>query len=832
MPNLSIDLLSFVLGFLAATAFWWIGYRLWKLFPALLAFVKLQREAARKRRQAGIRADYLQEVLARCQKQHISARLFSLDEIFIEPSIILPPSLPDPTAEGATLSLTSQLVPVLADWPEFCAEFPIPRAPLTALLDGKANYVLTARPGFGKTTALAGLVCKIIRHGSHSPNRPDRTPIFLHCRELDFAQLASQTPAEALLAALANRSGVFSNKKAQTFLRQSIEHKEVVVILDGLDELQTAGLTQISDFLARFVKNHPDIQVIASADPDHLAGLLQAGFFTVPLSAWDHRQRAELSKRWLDLWNNHISPAILEKTGGKSLSPHILSSWLSSTTPVVETPFELTLRLWSACAGDLAGDKSYHALEAYLDRLAGSNLPRLPLAHLAAEMVNSPDGQLDGSVVEKTIARALKTETSEPIAAFPGLASQPTGRKRSPSRSQLLSRLIDSGILVENLPNRFSFVHLWIAGYLTSFSDEYPNPSSPHLPLPFTKVLQMRYLAARNINEPWVTWLKEQSDPILLRPLLTLARCLPDAPLGGSLRSNTMRGLIETLQDDTLPFSIRARLMAGVLGTNDPALPMLLKQLLNAESTPLRRLAAISCGILRDNRVFDDLAQLLNDPEGDVSASACLALAAYDSPSADAILKEALLHGEEMLRNAAAEALAFGRLEQRQILEEALSSSDIVTRRAVVHGLSLLEDEWSLKHLEAIAVQDGQWVVRSAAGEAVNRRHKTKSMLPDPLPPAVNAPWLIQFASQLGEGLSPGIDHTPLILRAWKEGEPDQRLAALAYIERTADRNLASALYPVIFDEHDDCRENALASLHNLAAAGVDLPPPQEFGFH
>lgn len=832
MPKLSIDLLSFVLGFLAATAFWWIGYRLWKLFPALLAFIKLQREAARKRRQAGIRADYLQEVLVQCQKQHIAARLFSLDEIRIEPTILLPAAYADSTIESSNSSLTSQLVPVLSDWPEFSAEFPLPRAPLTALLDGKANYVLTARPGSGKTTALADLVCKIIRGAGRSPNHLDRIPIFLHCRELDFAQLGVQPPSEVLLAALENRGGVFANKKAQTFLTQSLSRKEAIVILDGLDELPDNGLKLMSDFVARFVQIHPEVQVIVAADPEHLSGLPQAGFFSVPLSGWNHTQREELSRRWLELWNQHIAPAISEKTGSKPLSPQLILSWLSSSAPVIVTPIELTLRLWSACAGDLAGEKSYHSLEAYLERLAGANLPRGSLARLASEMVNAPDGQMDGLAVEKTISYALKSESGEPVAALPGLATPPTGRKRIPSRSQLLSRLIDSGILVEYRPNRFSFSHAWISGYLISFSEELPDLSHQHLPLAYPNILQLRYLAARNVSEPWVTWLQEQSDPFLLRPIQIQARSLADAPLGGTLRSNIMRLLIDTLQDDTLPFATRARLMAGVLSTNDPALPTLLKQLLNAQSNTLRRLAALGAGTLRDSRVFDDLTQLLNDPDGAVSTSACLALAAYDSPPAHAILKDALHHGDEWLRNAAAEALAHGRVEQRQTLEEALGSPDIVTRRAVVHSLGQLEDDWSLKQLEAIAVQDGQWVVRSAAGEAVNRRHKATSSLPAPLPPPVNASWLIQFASQHGEGLSPGVDHTPLILRAWKEGETDQRLAALTYMERIADRGIAAALYPVIFDEQDACREFALSALQNLAAAGVDLPPPQEFGYH
>ena len=84
----------------------------------------------------------------------------------------------------------------------------------------------------------------------------------------------------------------------------------------------------------------------------------------------------------------------------------------------------------------------------------------------------------------------------------------------------------------------------------------------------------------------------------------------------------------------------------------------------------------------------------------------------------------ALLHGEEDLRRAAAEALANDPNEGHAMLKEGITLADILLRRAVVYGLARVDDEWAIESLQHIQVEDDQWVVRNSATEVIDSKHQ------------------------------------------------------------------------------------------------------------
>ena len=99
MPRLpQIDLLSFWLGFLVATLFWFLLSRMRPLLPAIRERFRLLIRSIRERNLQGAN-DYLrQETVRRAQRWHLANGLFALDDILLPPLLIAPPAPVDPDA--------------------------------------------------------------------------------------------------------------------------------------------------------------------------------------------------------------------------------------------------------------------------------------------------------------------------------------------------------------------------------------------------------------------------------------------------------------------------------------------------------------------------------------------------------------------------------------------------------------------------------------------------------------------------------------------------------------------------------------------------------------
>lgn len=161
----------------------------------------------------------------------------------------------------------------------------------------------------------------------------------------------------------------------------------------------------------------------------------------------------------------------------------------------------------------------------------------------------------------------------------------------------------------------------------------------------------------------------------------------------------------------SLPISIRAHLLTAFVIYSDSSVPFLLKQLLSSPSPNVRRLAALGCGALCDQKAVNALIDLLTDNIPDVRHAACLALGAINNAFSTSAVVDPLIEGDENLQQCTAEVLAGKQVEGYQIFKEALSMDNLLVRRAVVIGLSRNREEWSNSLLERITIEDGRWVV-------------------------------------------------------------------------------------------------------------------------
>lgn len=293
-----------------------------------------------------------------------------------------------------------------------------------------------------------------------------------------------------------------------------------------------------------------------------------------------------------------------------------------------------------------------------------------------------------------------------------------------------------------------------------------------------------------------------------------------------------MSALALQLQTEGLPLAHRAQALSALVTSEDPGAALLFRKFLNTLSFELMALAALGSGAVRDVKAVSSLIGILETPSSSARRAACLALVSIGTTEALEGVAQALLHGDEELRRAAAESLANDPGEGHAMLRDGATMKDILLRRAVVYGLARVHEPWADQLLETVRVDDDQWVVRNSAHEVLESRSiAADPRVPRPLQPPSACPWLIAFAATQGIGISPGAPATDVLLAALKSPKVEERLAALEYLKQTPTDGIIKGIYGVMFGDDSEAREAAYLALWEIGASGYKLPHPSQYGF-
>jgi HEAT repeat protein len=257
--------------------------------------------------------------------------------------------------------------------------------------------------------------------------------------------------------------------------------------------------------------------------------------------------------------------------------------------------------------------------------------------------------------------------------------------------------------------------------------------------------------------------------------------------------------------------------------TNDPHVGPLFRQLLSSEDANTRQLAALGCGLIRDEKSVTELTKLINDIIPAVSRSACLALVAIGDKNALETVATVLIQGSEMVQRYAAEALANHIEEGHPALRDGSKMDDLLIRRAVIFGLARINEPWADEILENLQLEDQQWLVRNAAIQALEERNRPKPYLPTPSGPLTDMTWLIEFASKLGIGVAPGKPAVDLLIRALRDGDEELRLAVLNYLQVNGIEEVIPIIVNVYRGSLGEVREAAFNTLWHLSASGYEI---------
>lgn len=834
LRNLNIESLSFWVGFVAATVFWWLVTRLIPYAKRAWVVLIASAQAARQGLQTGAEQRLRANTLKLVQSLHLASPLFALDEILITPRLMAPPVTILPDQEPPLDYVSENLIPYMPEFPELSGAYNGHSIPVHEALKGGANLIITGNLGSGKTTALAYLASTLARREPVLGDLQDHVPVFLHANELLLPLDENISLLTPIIDALVARSTALGQARLPEALKLAFKEGRILLLVDGYDEIDEETAETASDYLGLLLDEFPDTRIVAAASPHFVDGLVSLGLVPIPMASWNIRQQARFIQQWSSLWQQFVQPATEPETEDEvntQIDPILLNGWLLGQNAALN-PLEFTLKVWSAYAGDVRGPKGTDAIEAYLRRMSvGIPRVRAALEYLSTRMVRTMRSSFTQAEAQDWTS-GFDSDTVE--GAGLAMVSEETEEKldtREITLPRVLSDLTRNGLLISRSHNQLAFVHPLLASYLAGTAFAFNGQGAhvltqPDWPLKFSTV---HYLATQSdLSEEIASLLTDTEDP-LNRSVLQAGNWLRDMPIDVSWRKPILKNLATMLQQEALTMGFRTRVLACMVATNDPGVATMLRHLLRSPKNSVSQLAALGCGFLQDSQAVSDLANLVIDPTP-LGQAACLALVNIGTRPALEVAADVFLQGAEPLRRAVAEAFANHPNEGHPLLKEGSEIDDLLVRRISIHGLRLIEEPWAKNILEEMQVEDGQWVVRNAAAQVVEELNDLDPYIPRPLEAPEETNWLIEFASQHGTGISEGEPAREMILRVLREGSPDQTYAALDLCRRSGEAGFFPVIYHLLYGEDQQIAEAAYDTLWHLSATGADIPAPIQFG--
>lgn len=752
--------------------------------PAVGFFRGLQRRARNMHRRlaSGVEGRYREEVIQAFQNQHLGAGAASLDQIFVSPRFLKP--LPEPDHVQGNILPRTQL-PYL--WPELAARVAIePPATMTLgqLVGSVQRAAVIGSAGGGKSTALAylAIACADPRRFQFQSFKPGTLPLHAHLAELQLStgNDGRASPVERpLLSAIQRRARTLTTDRLPGLLQVTLREGRAVVLLDGWDELASSERAPYTRWISELMTRFPDNQYVVSAPLAGQGSLLELGFVPLILQNWDMADATKLAGRWASAVKITL-PTVRERQRSGAAQIPALDFWQAGMTPL-----DATLNLWLMLAGE---DSPLRAASRF-----GAGIHHL-LAPFAEGTVNWPlevGHQVLGSLahrLERAETRIASHAQLEEIVHLILSEREVAGGRAAQECLKILGTL--GGLLVPCGGELYVFRSPAMFDYFWAYQAAAAQDGTQAL--------------ARWQNPEWSNALRFYTEMADAGPLVQSALAAPPDLLqeslfraaewisGATAQEKWIRPILirlgKLMIDGRTPLALRERAAAALVGTRDDGVGYLLRQAVSAVDPVLRAIAMPGLGALAtelpgksgDGKAMEALIRGLDDESVDVQAAAVHALSATRSEVSEQALIRTLLDAAPDLRQVTAEAMARIGEVGYQIIRGALESEEILVRRAAVAGIANVVDSWADEKLDHLQRNDPEWIVRSAAEDALKHRQQQAELPPIAAVQADQLAWLVRWAADRGEGVPGGPAATATLQRLLEEGEPDTARAAAA----------------------------------------------------
>jgi hypothetical protein len=814
---MNFDLLSFLAGVAAGFLLFAISRLLSKYVPRFVSAVIIRIRNYQELNTAAIEKKIKAEAYQRAQNAHICSSLFSLNEILIPTQVIPPPKNTLNNQSEPPYSPTDLLIPFTPGYTELASVFPITKIPLHIALQNGANCVLIGPAGSGKTVALADLVSQICFEPQSNPNYAGLFPIYLHVYDLEFTADTPGDPIAVLQDALNKKNLSISNTRFHKFFQAIVKDpkRRILLVLDGMDELSPEAAQPCFDWIGKLIHQLQHIQIITTANPEYTGSLLSLAFHPLGLTTWGQTESEKFVCRWKEQWLAQVNPKEDPQYPNK-FHYNLIANWLQREKLFL-SPLEWTMIVWSACAGDTAGATALHAMEAYVSRLTQKSVPRSALENLAGSMINSQQLFLTIQDVERIFSKhrpqQIQSEKMSFLQEEQPIEDHPIKKvgkeKRISSKEVAVDTLLEAGLICQFNGERLAFKNALVPGYLASFSENVPEFFAEGPILWCGQQSAMRYYAAQNKHtDEMLHFLAADKTP-LVQNLLIIGHWL-NTSKKYPWREKIFERLGYLLAVSELPKFQLAKIASTLLTSNDPSIHLLFMQLLNSQKPQTRQVAALAVAALGIDKSTNKLVSLLEDPDTDVRLSASLALTQLDNPHAKQVVEQVINHADEDQRVIVAEAAAELDHNNLDRIQSYLQSEDMLTRRAALGALLKVDSDKSIPIAESVFTEDSQWIIRNMAAQLLEcYRNPVNPFAPERLSKAGETSWLIEYAGDIGQGISPDIIPYDVLLHAVQNGDADQQRASMEYLAQVRDPKIVSLYEEMVNSPGTAGREEA-----------------------
>ena len=749
MPNFQFDKSSFFLGLLAGVI---LSFAFYKASPFLRRQIRKARDGVQARiarMRAGIDERFRRETAGYAQTAHLGRQWANLDQIFIPPRLTLPPDDPALIPEDRGAMQFSYL------WPELAGRLGAPLLPsmtVTQLVNNGRRVIITGETGAGKSTLLAHIA---YRAATAAPDGEDGAwaefmPVLVHLADLNLTLEEGETAVTPLIKALGRRSSPLTAPGVGDLLRRKLAAGQVLLLLDGWDEAAAELRPFVAGWLQQLLAEFPETRLFIAAGLEGYGPLLALGCTVTAIQPWRLGQAETFSQQWQASLNLEDPPALTD-------------FWRPG-----QTALETSLRFWRLALGDgQPGDgRFYDLVKSTLPLVAGpekgadfedENVTRFWQA-AAYHSLRDDKTNLTAAEMKEIAVSLAANEAGE-------LDKGQYNRLRKSAQKNALFTRRGGGLAFSSLVWR----DFWAARHLAQ--NDMAAELGRHLADPGWQPAIRFYMAQKAPARA--------PEKLAGEAIFRAAAWLPEMPQAAGWRRPTLAALGRLARSPALAPVLRWRALAALALTRERGVDTFLAHLLEADDPFLRQLGTAGLAAAPDDQTAGRLGQLLADEDGLVRQTAAYSLLHLQvDPAMERPLIVALIGDDETVSLLTAEGLALNGRPGVEILREAAEDEDVQVRRAAVHGLAWLDDDWVEPLLTKIERYDDEWFVRSAAGEAREViRKRQEPVAWRPLDPAGQA-WLAEYARQ--EGLVLDGDTAVAVLVHILENSDQQRLRASA----------------------------------------------------